>query len=221
LRFIKSLGDKHIVVLGNHDLHLLAVAYGVRELSLKDTLDDILSAPDRDDLVDWLRHRPLVHHDASLGFVMAHAGIAPAWDVAFAKQLGREVEMALQGDAPGAFLQHMFGDQPSGWDNQLTGADRLRCIVNYLTRMRYCYADGRLELSYKGMISDKPQTLIPWFDVPTRVNKEDKIVFGHWAALGGKADVPNVYPIDTGCAWGRQLTALRLEDEQLFSVQAM
>lgn len=216
LRFVKSLGDKHIVVLGNHDLHLLAVAYGVRALSPQDTLEPILIAPDREELMFWLRHRPLLHDEAD--YVMVHAGLAPVWTRADAQALAREAEDLLQSDDPSTLLKNMYGNTPDHWQANLNGMERARCIINYLTRMRYCYADGRMELAYKGTIENKPGGLIPWFDVPNRVNRDVKIIFGHWAALDGKADVPNVYPLDTGCVWGRKLTAMRLDDEKRFSV---
>lgn len=219
LRFIKNLGHQHVAVLGNHDLHLLAVHYGVRELQRKDTLSAILDAPDRVELMDWLRTRPLFHHDAQ-GYAMAHAGMAPMWQIADAKSVAQEVEQALQSASPEKFLQHMFGNTPDKWSEELNGVDRLRCIVNYFTRMRYCHADGRLDFSYKGTIADRPAELSPWFDVISRANAHDKIIFGHWAALNGHADAPNVYPLDTGCAWGNELTAMRLGDEKRFSVKA-
>jgi bis(5'-nucleosyl)-tetraphosphatase (symmetrical) len=216
LRFVKSLGDKHITILGNHDLHLLAVAYGARTLHRSDTLDEILNAPDKTELLDWLRHRPLLHFDKP--FVMTHAGLAPFWTLAKARELAQEVEAVLRGDFLKEFLQNMYGNMPDHWDENLSGMERLRCIINYFTRMRFCHTDGRLELTYKGQIGDKPDDLIPWFDVRGRVNANEKIIFGHWAALGGKADVPNVYPLDTGCVWGNCLTAQRLEDGKRFSV---
>jgi bis(5'-nucleosyl)-tetraphosphatase (symmetrical) len=218
LRFVKSLGDKHKVVLGNHDLHLLAIVYGDHEQRAGDTLDAILTAPDSDALLDWLRRCPLLVYDEATGYVMTHAGLAPAWNIKQAQQLAHEVEIVLRGDAPGDFLKNMYGNQPDIWDNRLQGKDRLRCIVNYFTRMRLCHIDGRLDFSYKGTLESKPQDLVPWFDVKNRVNAKDKIIFGHWAALGGKVDVPNVYALDTGCVWGNCLTAMRLGDGKLFTV---
>ncbi|SRR5579885_244628 len=219
LRFVKALGENHVTVLGNHDLHLLAVAYGVRSMHRSDTLESVLSAPDKDELIEWLRHRPLLHYDKSNGFVMAHAGLAPSWTLNEARSLAHEVELALRGRSPESFLKNMYGNQPDRWDDGLAGIDRLRCIINFLTRMRFCHADGRLDLSYKGEIAGKPAELIPWFDTPGRVNVSEKIIFGHWAALGGKTDAFNVYALDTGCVWGNCLTAMRLEDEKRFSVR--
>ncbi|HEX4046046.1 MAG TPA: symmetrical bis(5'-nucleosyl)-tetraphosphatase [Gammaproteobacteria bacterium] len=219
LRFIKSLGDKHTVVLGNHDLHLLAVAYGVRTLHRDDTLNDILAAPDCDELMDWLRHRPLLYHDRHFDCVLVHAGLAPCWTVKQAQTLAKEVEVVLAGDTPAFFLQHMYGNEPAAWQDNLAGMERLRCITNYLTRMRFCYEDGRLELSYKGEITGKPRELIPWFEVKDRANVNANIVFGHWAALGGKTPLPHLYALDTGCVWGNCLTALRMADGVRFSVK--
>ena len=218
LRFIRQL-ENPIIVLGNHDLHLIAVAYGVQDLKHDDTLREVLDAPDGNELIDWLRHRPLLHHDKTLNVVMTHAGIAPSWNLQKARALAHEVESVLQSHAPELFLRKMYGDKPDVWRDDLVGADRLRCITNYLTRMRFCYADGRLDLAYKGEISGKPQELEPWFMLPNRMNAHLKLIFGHWAALGGHAEAPNIYPLDTGCVWGNSLTALRLEDEKRFSVK--
>jgi bis(5'-nucleosyl)-tetraphosphatase (symmetrical) len=161
----------------------------------------------------------LLHHDKHNGYVMTHAGLAPSWTVHEAKLLAQEVENVLRSNAPEFFLQNMYGNQPNKWSDQLSGIERLRCIVNYFTRMRFCYADGSLDLAYKGEIAGKPDDLIPWFDVKDRANANDKIIFGHWAALNGKADVPNIFPLDTGCVWGNCLTAMRLEDGIRFSVK--
>jgi bis(5'-nucleosyl)-tetraphosphatase (symmetrical) len=218
LRFIKSLGDKHKTVLGNHDLHLLAVAYG-SPLHSNDTFDAILTAPDREELIHWLRCRPLFFYDENLGYGIAHAGLAPSWDLHTALRLAHEVEVMLQSASSQFFLKTMYGNQPDYWEENLSGRERLRCIINYFTRMRLCYPNGRLELAYKGLLKDKPDDLVPWFQVPERLNKELKIIFGHWAALGGRTDVPRVYALDTGCVWGNSLTALRLEDEQRFSIE--
>lgn len=221
LRFVKALGEKHVIVLGNHDLHLLAVAYGVRNLHQEDNLDEILAAPDKHELLDWLRHRPLLHYDKLTGYVMTHAGLAPQWSLHQARMLAREVEEILHGHSPEVFFKNMYANQPDLWTDSLSGFERWRCIINFLTRMRFCYANGRLDLSYKGEIAGKPEDLIPWFDVPNRKNANDKIIFGHWAALNGKTDTPNIYPLDTGCVWGNGLTAMRLEDEMRFKVDCV
>ncbi|VVC76851.1 Bis(5'-nucleosyl)-tetraphosphatase, symmetrical [Aquicella siphonis] len=219
LRWIKALGEAQVAVLGNHDLHLLAVAYGVRSQHRGDTLDEILRAPDKIELIEWLRHRPLLHFDRAAGFVVTHAGLAPCWSLKLARELAHEAETALRGAAPEIFLKQMYGDLPDKWSDDLSGADRYRCIINYFTRMRFCYPDGRLDLSYKGEIAGKPRELLPWFEVPDRVNAGVKILFGHWAALNGNTSVPGLYALDTGCVWGNCLTALRLEDEKRFSVR--
>lgn len=218
LRFVKALGDRHQIVLGNHDLHLLAVAYGAADMNRHDTINDILTAPDKAELIDWLRHCPLLYHDAQTAYVLVHAGLAPAWTIKQAEQLAREVETVLRSSHPSTFLKHMYGNLPDEWRDDLSGVERLRCITNYLTRMRFCYTDGRLDLIYKGEIAGKPKDLIPWFEVKPRANAEAKIIFGHWAALGGEVNMPNLYALDTGCVWGNCLTAMRLEDEKRFRV---
>lgn len=219
LRFVKSLGAAQFTVLGNHDLHLLARAYDVQLPRRDDTLDDILSAHDKIELIEWLRHRPLLHYDKTLDYVMTHAGLAPAWSLETARQLAQEVEVLLRGESPELFLKNMYGNTPDHWDENLSGFERYRCITNFLTRMRFCFADGRLDLAYKGEIAGKPNELIPWFDVPNRVNANEKIIFGHWAALNGKTDAPNIYALDTGCVWGNCLTAMRLDDGMRVSVK--
>ena len=221
LRFVKNLGKSQRIVLGNHDLHLLAVAHNAHPGWEEDTLKSILQAPDREELIDWLQHQPLLYHDEKLGFTMIHAGLASSWDLATVKALAKEVEQTIQNPSTAKpFFQHMYGNEPDHWDSNLTGWDRLRCITNYLTRARFCYPDGRIELNAKGKIdSQAAGDLIPWFRVPNRVNKNLKIIFGHWAALGGVTETPNTYALDTGCIWGFSLTAMRLEDGVRFSVE--
>jgi bis(5'-nucleosyl)-tetraphosphatase (symmetrical) len=219
LRYVKALGDKHITVLGNHDLSLLAVAHGVRQQHRGDTLDDILQAPDKQELLEWLCHRPLLYYDKATQFVLVHAGLAPSWTLSQARALAQEVETALRGESRAFLLSHMYGNEPDHWDDTLSGINRLRCIINYLTRMRFCHADGRLDLAYKGEIAGKPNALMPWFDVPHRENVNEKIIFGHWAALNGKTNSPHLYALDTGCVWGNCLTAMRIEDGKRFSVK--
>lgn len=217
LRFVKQLGPKHGTVLGNHDLHLIALAYGRQPItSSDDTLTNILNAEDKNELIDWLRHQPLLH--SLQGFNLVHAGLAASWDITTAQQLASEVEKVLRSDTPEQFLQHMYGNTPDQWRDDLQGSDRLRCITNHFTRLRLCYPDGRMDFDYKGPLMAKPEDLIPWFDVPLRANQKNKIVFGHWAALAGVTDRGNVYALDTGCVWGNTLTAMRLEDGERFSV---
>jgi bis(5'-nucleosyl)-tetraphosphatase (symmetrical) len=215
LRFIKQLGKAQRMVLGNHDLHLLAVAMHAHQGWKEDTFQDILTAPDRDDLIHWLQYQPLLHLDESLGYLMIHAGLAPSWDLSTARTLAYEIESALRSEHAVSFLQHMYGNHPAHWDEQLTGWDRLRCITNYLTRARFCHPDGQLELDKKGKNSPH---LIPWFNVEHRQPIPVNILFGHWAALGGITNTARVFALDTGCVWGRALTAMRLEDKKIFTL---
>ena len=213
LRFVRSLGESASVVLGNHDLHLLAVAEGVCEPHREDTLDDILRAPDRDELLDWLRHRSLMH--ASDGYSMVHAGLLPQWDIPGALALAGEVEAALRSERRHELFQHMYGNTPAQWSDALEGYPRLRVIINAMTRLRMCTAEGMMEFDHKTAPSDGPAGYVPWFDVPQRASRRTPVICGHWAALGLMLR-EDVLAIDTGCVWGRELTALRLEDRQLF-----
>ncbi len=212
LRFVHGLGERAVTVLGNHDLHLVAVAYDPhRSAKSKDTLEDILTAPDREELLEWLRRRPLLHHDGGLGYTMVHAGLPPEWDLEDATSAAAELEAVLAGPDFIGFLREMYGDRPDRWSPDLEGRDRLRFIVNCFTRMRYCRADGRLDLAEKGPPERAAEGLVPWFRVPGRRSRDLKIVFGHWSTLGGVTD-ENVFALDTGCVWGGRLTALRLDD---------
>ncbi len=210
LRYVRELGDAAITVLGNHDLHLIAAAHGHAPNHGDHTLDAILAAPDRDELINWLCHRPLLHHDATLGFTLLHAGLPPQWDLALAQACASEVEAVLQGPQLAEFLAHMYGNRPDQWSAGLSGLERLRFTVNCLTRLRYCDVDGRLDLNSKGPPGSQPAGQLPWFRVPGRASRDLNIVFGHWSTLGG-CDEPGVYPIDTGCLWGGTLTALRID----------
>jgi len=210
LRFVRGLGPAATTVLGNHDLHLIAVARRRHDHG-GHTLDAVLTAPDRDALVDWLRHRPLLHHDDDTGFTMVHAGLPPQWDLSLAQRCAREVEDALRGPQLDAFLDHMYGNKPNRWSDTLSGWERLRFAVNCFTRMRYCNAEGRLDFGAKGPPGTQPQGLFPWFELP-RASRELRLVFGHWSTLRTH-DVRGVYPLDTGCLWGGALTALRLDGE--------
>lgn len=209
LRLVRSLDGCAVVVLGNHDLHLLALAEGNARHASKSTLDAVLDAPDRDELLHWLRHRPLMHHDPRRGFAMVHAGLPPQWTLAEALARARELEDALRGEHYRDLLFDMYGNEPSRWSPELTGIQRLRFIVNCLTRLRYCTADGTLALKEKGTLATRPKDLCPWFQCPGRRSAGDRIVFGHWSALG-YWDRDNVWGIDSGCLWGGSLTALRL-----------
>ncbi len=214
LQLVKSLGDSAITVLGNHDLHLLAVAEGVGELHRSDTLDEILNAPDRDELLHWLRHQRMLY--AQDGYVLVHAGLLPQWSVAQAESLAREVEAALRGDDCGAFLARMYGNSP-GWDDSLSGYKRLRVIVNAFTRMRICTKEGEMEFKFKGEVQNIPADYLPWFDIPNRASRDATVIFGHWSALGLKIE-PRIIALDTGCLWGGPMSAIRLDDRQLFQV---
>jgi bis(5'-nucleosyl)-tetraphosphatase (symmetrical) len=212
LRKVKALGSSAITVLGNHDLHLLAVAMSPSEkLKPQDTLDEILQASDRDELLDWLRHQPLLHHDDHLGYTMIHAGLAPQWDFDLAQSCARELESALRNPASCRELfAHMYGDQPNRWSDDLHGFDRLRFITNCFTRLRFCRDDGTLELKCKGGPNQAPPGLKPWFRVPQRRSRNLRIVCGHWSALG-YYEGDGVLSIDTGCVWGGSLCAVRLD----------
>jgi bis(5'-nucleosyl)-tetraphosphatase (symmetrical) len=227
LRRIKALSDasdgRVDALLGNHDLHLLAVAVGARKTSRSDTLDEILAAPDRDALIAWLRRRPLaLFVDATSAcegrFLLVHAGVAPQWTAAQTMALAAEVESVLRGDHWIEFLGQMYGNEPDRWDDSLTGIARLRCIVNALTRMRLCWPDGRMDFAHKE--SDKgPEGsgLQPWFDLPGRRTLDVTVVFGHWSALGLVLR-PNLVGLDSGCVWGGKLTAVCLDDRALLQV---
>lgn len=221
LRFLYKMRDSITLVLGNHDLHFIAVYYGLRKAGKNDTLDQLLIAPDRADLVYWLRHQKLVHHDAALNFTMVHAGIPPQWTLDNALVHSREVEQVLQSDSPEFLLENMYGNLPACWNDNLQGADRLRVITNYFTRMRFCSAEGEVELQTKESADAAPIGFAPWFSLSGRKMRNDKIIFGHWAALEGRANTKNIYALDTGCVWGGELTALRLEDEVLFSCNCL
>jgi bis(5'-nucleosyl)-tetraphosphatase (symmetrical) len=209
LRLVKSLDACSVVVLGNHDLHLLALAEGNAKHAKKSNLGPVLKAKDRDELLDWLRHRPLMHHDARRGFALVHAGLPPQWSLAEALERARELETVLRGDGYRDYLFSMYGNQPPRWSPDLAGMERLRFITNCLTRLRYCTADGTLALKEKGTLDTRPAELLPWFQCPGRQSQGDRIVFGHWSALG-YWDRDNVWGIDSGCLWGGSLTALRL-----------
>jgi bis(5'-nucleosyl)-tetraphosphatase (symmetrical) len=203
-------------VLGNHDLHLLAAAAGLKRPGKSDTLQEILDAPDRDELLEWLRHRPLAHLEE--GYLLVHAGVLPQWTAGQTRALAAEVETVLRGPDWKAFLAQMYGNQPSRWDDGLRGADRLRCIVNALTRIRFCTAEGEMEFATKdGGVEAAPTGYLAWFDVPDRRTQDVTVVFGHWSAQG-LVMRPNLIGLDTGCVWGGKLTAVRLPAREVFQV---
>ncbi|MEM8512785.1 bis(5'-nucleosyl)-tetraphosphatase (symmetrical) [Massilia sp. MP_M2] len=212
----ESSGGRVDALLGNHDLHLIAVAGGVQRLSRSDTLDEILAAPDRDALIAWLRARPLAMFVDN--HLLVHAGVAPQWDAVQTMALAGEVERMLQGDGWLDFLSQMYGNQPDRWDDGLTGIERLRCIVNALTRMRLCAPDGAMDFKHKETDTGPTGSdLLPWFDLPARRTQDVTVVFGHWSALG-VVQRPNLVGLDSGCVWGGKLTAVCLDDRTLLQV---
>ena len=210
LRFVKGMGDAAVTVLGNHDLHLLAKAEGFGKQLKQDTLDQILNAPDCDELMAWLRHQPLLHHDSDLGYSMVHAGLPPQWDLATAMVCAAELEKKLRSADYHEFIRVMYGNQPDHWSDDLEGVDRWRFITNVFTRLRFCYPDGRLELKAKGEPGSQKKGCLPWYEVPGRKTEKDRIVFGHWSTLG-VCERNNALSLDGGCLWGGQLVAVRLD----------
>ena len=215
LRFVRDLGSAAITVLGNHDLHLLTFAAGLAKPRPDDTLDEVLAAPDRDELMQWLRGLPMIHVEGA--HVLVHAGLLPQWNVARAQALAREVEAALRGARHREFLGALYGGKPDRWDDALRGADRLRVVVNAMTRMRFCTPDGVMEFHAKGEASAAPPGYLPWFDVPGRASESHTIICGHWSALGLRV-APRLLALDSGCVWGGHLTAVRLEDRRVTQV---
>jgi bis(5'-nucleosyl)-tetraphosphatase (symmetrical) len=209
LRFVKSLGENTVVVLGNHDLHLLALAAGNTKHAAKSNLNDVLSAHDREEILHWLRHRPLMHYDPAKRFAMIHAGLPPQWDLLQALTCAEEVESALQGPDYRDFLKNMYGNEPAKWSASLRGMDRLRFITNCFTRLRYCTEDGTLVLKEKGAPGSQVASHMPWFRVPARNTRKDRIIFGHWSTLGYQVQ-DNVWSLDSGCVWSGRLTAIRV-----------
>ena len=215
LERLAGFGDAATCLLGNHDLHLLAVALGVRPPHRSDTLDDILAAPDRDALLDGLRQRPLAWRER--GVLMVHAGVLPQWTAAQTLALAGEVEAALAAPGWREFLAHLWGSEPAAWRDDLAGWPRLRVIVNAMTRMRFCTPDGVMDFHAKGEVGNAPPGCVPWFEVPGRRSADTTLVTGHWSALGLKM-LPNLLALDSGCLWGGPLTAVRLEDRAVFQV---
>jgi len=211
LRYVRSLGDNAITVLGNHDLHLLAVALATkRKVRQGDTIQDVLDAPDRDELLEWLLSRPLAHFDSSRRCLLVHAGLVPQWSADTALSLSREVEGALAKD-PRALFDQMYGDQPDTWDDSLAGMDRLRFAINALTRLRACTREGRIDLKMKGSPNDIRPPFRPWFRWAHRKSRDVRVIVGHWSALGF-AHEDGVTALDTGCVWGGALTAVDVDD---------
>ncbi len=216
LRLIRSFGDAALTVLGNHDLYLLMVAEGGAKFRGKDdTLQPVLDAPDAGELLAWLRHQPLCHTEGE--FCLVHAGLLPQWTAARARELAREVEAMLQGAQFHDFVLNLWGSEPAGWSDDLSGWPRLRVIVNAMTRMRFCTADGTMEFKTKGKLVNAPPGHLPWFELPGRKSAGAVLVTGHWSALGLKI-TPKLLALDSGCLWGGHLTAVRLEDRRVFQV---
>lgn len=217
LRYIRSLGSSVRMVLGNHDLHLLAVYAGISRNKPKDKLTPLLEAEDADSLINWLRRQPLLQVDKEKKLVMSHAGITPQWTLEAAQACARDAESLLSSDSYPLFLDAMYGDLPNNWSENLSGLARLRFITNAFTRMRYCFPNGQLDMYAKEAPADVPAPLKPWFALPGQIPADYAIIFGHWASLEGKGTPPGVYALDTGCCWGGDLTCLRWEDKTYFT----
>ncbi|MFG6449427.1 symmetrical bis(5'-nucleosyl)-tetraphosphatase [Roseateles sp. BYS180W] len=209
LRWLTAQGSSAHCILGNHDLHLLATSCGARRSGKSDTLDDILNAPDRETLLHWLRHQPLARH--AHGWLLVHAGVLPQWDTAQTLALADEVNQQLRGPHWQDFMHAMYGDQPDQWSDTLQGHARLRCIVNALTRLRFCNPEGRMDLHTKDSAAQAPEGMQPWFQIPTRRSASERIAFGHWSTLG-LLQQPTLLGLDSGCIWGGQLSAAQLDD---------
>ena len=216
MRLVKSLGERAICVLGNHDLHMLAVARGGQAPQKKDNFDDVLEAGDGSELLDWLRRQPLLHHDPQLDYAMVHAGLHPAWTLNQALTLAAEVESVLRGPDYRGLLANMYGNKPRNWSDSLHDIERQRFIVNCMTRMRYLDEADRLDLKHKGPPGSQPAGLRPWYASDRRRNAEVRLLFGHWSTHGDQA-LHNAIPLDSGCLWGGQLSALRLDGPPRFT----
>ena len=215
LEFCMSLGDAFTCTLGNHDLHLLAVASCHRVVKPQDTFDDVLTSPKRDEILNWLRHQKLFHYDQKRDLAMVHAGVPPQWSIRKTCKLAAEVESVIQDDnLAELYYTNMYGNSPDKWSSELTGPVRWRVITNYLTRMRFCTPRGKLELITKTESDKAPKGYMPWFRVPDRKAAETRILFGHWAALLGETGVDHVHALDTGCVWGHKLTAIDIDKPQ-------
>lgn len=216
LRWAYQHQSSLVMVLGNHDLHAITVAEGYARAHRSDTLQALLEAPDCVELLTWLRHQPMIH--AEQGYVMVHAGLLPQWSIKKALALGAEVEAELRSVNYRDFLAHMYGNQPAVWDKNLQGFDRLRVITNAMTRLRVCTLEGEMDFKFKGELAQIPPAYLPWFEVPGRKSADTPIICGHWSALGLRQSL-YLQTLDTGCLWGGQLTAIRLDDRQVFQVE--
>lgn len=221
LEFVKNLPIAANITLGNHEIYFLNRLFGSIAANKDDGLETLLGSSKAQELGRWLSKQPLLAYSSELNIVMCHAGIAPQWSLTAAKRYANEVEKALATEDFINILPHLYGDEPCCWSSNLRGVARLRAIVNYFTRMRFCNSKGGLNLSYKGPIKDAPDNIIPWFAVPNRKPIAADIVFGHWSALRGHTPCSNLYALDTGCLWGDKLTALRLQDRHRFAVAGL
>lgn len=215
LRFVRDLGKRAITVLGNHDLHFLAIAASDEKKQLPGPLDAILKAPDKEELITWLRFCPMAYYEN--GYLLVHAGVLPQWSALKTIALAREVESILQDSDWRIFMGEMYGDSPAKWDDGLSGQDRMRCIINGLTRLRFCNEAGEMEFETKEGLSAAPSGFIPWFDVSSRQTQNETVIFGHWSTLGLLLR-QNLIALDTGCVWGRKLTAVCLENREILQV---
>lgn len=221
LRLVKSLGDAAKTVLGNHDLHLLACALGIKKIKPRDRVDQIFNAHDCDQLIDWLRHQPLLIDDSEQDFVLVHAGISPDWDLPTAKACAVEIEEILQNGDYRWLLSNMYDNSPDRWASNLEGIERLRYSINVLTRMRYCYADHRLDFACKLPPTQAPAELKPWFELKNPLFQTTNIIFGHWASLLTSPAPANIYALDRGCVWGNEMRVLRWQDKAYFDQPAI
>jgi bis(5'-nucleosyl)-tetraphosphatase (symmetrical) len=222
MQFVKGLGKSAVCVLGNHDLTLLGIAMGkINPDRVKDPgIKRFLHSHNSDEQLNWLQQLPLLHYDARINTLLVHAGLAPQWELSKALSLSKEVETVIHGSQAPDFFANMLGNEPAIWDDNLTGWCRLRCVTNYLTRIRFCSKDGLMDLLEKGPSKNAPPNMMPWYEVPNRQSNNVRIIFGHWAALIGKTNSDNnVIALDTGCVWGNYLSALRLEDNIKFSIK--
>ncbi len=210
LRLVKSLGKRAVVVLGNHDLHWLAIYFGGHKAKRADTFDELANAPDVEALSHWLRVQPLVYRDEDIGFTLVHAGIYPRWSSLELSRYATEVELVLEGNDYVQFLRELYGNEPERWEESLTGMSRLRFITNCCTRMRFLDSTDGLDFLHKEELVEAPAHLSPWFDIYARRHPDERVVFGHWASIQGVTGHPNLLATDTGCVWGRTLTAVHL-----------
>ncbi len=220
LNLVRSLGKRALIVLGNHELHFLAIHYGGHSATRADTFGDLLSSPAREEIAEWLCRQRLFVRNDKLGYAMTHAGIPHIWDLDLAEALAGEVEKAIRGKRRKRYFERLYGNVPDVWDPELQGMDRLRCITNYLTRMRLVDKAGRLDFSYKGELAGAPKPWLPWYELRKRNPLPVKLVFGHWAALQGRTGMKDVIALDTGCVWGRRLSAVCLETGEKYSVRS-